>query len=84
MTKYCVQCKEPLINQSIQLYYCDSVDCPNYGLYQTGINEPDDSHEIDLSFLKVPKNRPAFHVDDTLREAGKKAWKAFEEENLPF
>jgi hypothetical protein len=83
MIKQCVQCSEPLLThiQSIQLYYCDSVDCPNYGLYQTGINEPDDSHEIDLSFLK---GRQSFQNDDTLRRAGKNAWKAFEEENLPF
>ena len=29
---------------------------------------------------KVPKNRPAFHVDEKLKEASKRAAKAFEQE----
>ena len=31
---------------------------------------------------KVPKNRPAFHVDDKLKEAGKLAAEAFETEGF--
>lgn len=29
---------------------------------------------------EIPKNRPAFHVDSDLKEAAKKAAKAFEQE----
>lgn len=29
---------------------------------------------------KVPKNRPAFHVDEKLRQAARKAAQAFEQE----
>jgi len=34
---HCIQCGESLDTYVDDFYYCINVECPNYGLYQKGI-----------------------------------------------